>query len=51
VGLNVILTNGGEAVTQNDKLLLRIPYQQPTAPEKLEQIHWKDDKPILDAQP
>jgi hypothetical protein len=48
VGLNVILANGGEALTQNGKLLLRIPYQEPAASEKLEQIRWKDDTPILD---
>jgi hypothetical protein len=44
----VILANGGEAVTKDGKLILRIPHQVPTAPEKLEQIHWQDDKPILD---
>jgi hypothetical protein len=50
VGLKVILANGGDAVTKNGKLVLRIPYQLPTAPEKLEQIHWQNDKPILEAQ-
>ena len=51
VGLNVILANGGEAFTKNDKLILRIPVQQPVPPEKLEQIHWKDDTPVLDSTP
>jgi hypothetical protein len=51
VGLNVILANGGKMITLDGKLVLRIPVQEPVAPVKLEQIQWKDDKPILDAQP
>ncbi len=48
VGLKVVLANGGEAVTHHGKLTLRIPYQDPVAPQKLEQIRWKDDTPILE---
>ncbi len=51
VGLKVILANGGEAFSKNDRLILRIPVEQPTPPEKLEQIHWKDDTPVLDSTP
>jgi hypothetical protein len=51
VGLNVILANGGAAVTRNGKLLLHIPVQEPVAPANLEQVQWKDDQPVLDAQP
>lgn len=51
VGLDVILANGGEMVTLNGKLILRIPAQEPVPPATLEQIRWKDDKPILDTQP
>jgi len=47
VGLAVILANGGEAVTRNGTLVLRIPDQVAKAPEKLEQIHWQGDKPVL----
>jgi ADP-ribosylglycohydrolase len=51
VGLDVILANGGEAFTKNGKLLLHIPIEEPVAPETLEQIHWRDDTPILDREP
>lgn len=51
VGLKVLLANGGEAVTRGGKLILRIPFQEPVPPAKLEQIHWKDDTPILDPEP
>lgn len=47
VGLRVLLANGGEAVTKNGKLVLLIPYQEPVAPAKLEQIKWDGDKPVL----
>jgi ADP-ribosylglycohydrolase len=48
VGLDVVLANGGEAVSRNGKLILRIPSQKPVPPATLEQIQWKDDKPVLD---
>jgi len=48
VGLNVVLANGGEAVTRNGKLLLRIPWQAPVPPPGLEQVKWDGDKPVLD---
>lgn len=51
IGLKVILANGGEAVTRNRKLFLRIPVQEPVPYAKLEQVHWKGDKPVLDPQP
>jgi hypothetical protein len=51
VGLNVVLANGGQAVTRNGKLVLLIPVQEPLPPSELEQIQWKDDKPILGALP
>jgi len=51
VGLDVVLANGGQAVTRDGKLILRIPVQGPIPPAKpLEQIHWDRDKPILDGQ-
>jgi hypothetical protein len=51
VGLDVILANGGQAVTRDGKLILRIPVQGAIPPTKaLEQIHWDGDKPILDGQ-
>jgi hypothetical protein len=49
VGLKVVLANGGEAVTRNGKLILRIPRQDPLPPSTLEQIQWKDDQPILNS--
>lgn len=48
VGIKVVLANGGKVVTRDGKLVLLIPHQQPVAPATLEQIHWKDDQPILD---
>jgi hypothetical protein len=51
VRLDVILANGGAAVSRNSKLILRIPVQNPVPPAKLEQIQWKQGKPVLDAQP
>jgi hypothetical protein len=24
-----------------------VPYQEPVAPAKLEQVEWKDDRPVL----
>ena len=48
IGLKILLANGGEVTTKNGKLILRVPYQEPEAPSKLEQIHWKDDKPVLE---
>jgi len=51
VGLDVLLANGGEVVSRNGKLVLRIPVQQPVPPAKpLEQIQWDGDKPVLDGQ-
>lgn len=51
VGLNVILANGGEAVTRKDKMILRIPLQDPLPPARLEQTQWKDDQPVLEDKP
>ena len=48
IGLKVLLANGGEVDSRHGKLILRIPYQEPVAPPKLEQIQWKEDKPVLD---
>jgi hypothetical protein len=47
VGMKVLLANGGEVITRDGKMVLRIPYQEPVAPAKLEQIEWIDDKPVL----
>ena len=47
VGMKVLLANGGEVVTRNGKMVLRVPYQDPVAPDKLEQVEWIDDKPVL----
>lgn len=51
VGLEVLLANGGQAVTQDGKLILRIPVEEPVPPSTLEQIQWKDDQPVLDKLP
>jgi hypothetical protein len=51
IGLKVLLANGGETVSRNGKLILRIPVQEPTPPATLEQIQWKDDTPVLDRVP
>jgi len=48
IGLKVLLANGGQVRSRNGKLILRIPYQEPVAPAKLEQIHWKQDQPVQD---
>jgi len=48
VGLKVLLANGGEVSSVGGKLMLGIPYQEPVAPAKLEQVVWKDDRPVLD---
>jgi hypothetical protein len=47
VGVKVLLANGGEVTTRNGKMLLRVPYQDPVAPDTLEQVEWIDDKPVL----
>ena len=47
VGLKVLLANGGEVATKDGKLVMRIPYQEPVAPAKLEQVVWDGDKPVL----
>jgi hypothetical protein len=47
VGLKVLLANGGEVQSKGGKLWLRIPYQEPVAPAKLEQVVWDGDKPVL----
>ena len=47
IGLKVLLANGGEVKTVGGKLLLEIPYQEPVAPAKLEQVQWDGDKPVL----
>lgn len=49
VGVDVILAHGGEVISRNGKLVLRIPRQQPVPPATLEQIRWDGDKPILEA--
>ena len=48
VGMKVVLANGGEVVSRDGKLILLIPQQEPLPPERLEQIRWQDDAPILD---
>ena len=47
VGLKVLLANGGEVVTRDGKMVMRIPLQEPTAPSTLEQVVWDGDKPVL----
>jgi len=47
VGLKVLLANGGDVQTQRGKLVLRVPYQEPSAPATLEQVQWDGDKPVL----
>lgn len=49
IGLKVLLANGGQVRSRNGKLILRVPYQEPVAPAKLEQIHWKEDQPVPDS--
>lgn len=49
IGLKVLLANGGQVRSRNGKLILRVPYQEPLAPAKLEQIHWKEDQPVPDS--
>jgi len=48
VGLKVLLANGGEVKTTQGRMMLEVPYQEPTAPAKLEQVKWKDDQPVLE---
>lgn len=47
VGLKVLLANGGEVITREGRIILRIPEQQPAPPAKLEQVQWNGDKPVL----
>jgi hypothetical protein len=47
VGLKVLLANGGAIKTRDGSMVLEVPYQEPIAPAKLEQVQWKDDKPVL----
>jgi ADP-ribosylglycohydrolase len=47
VGLKVLLANGGDVVSREGKLVLRIPLQEPVAPMKLEQVKWDGDKPVF----
>jgi hypothetical protein len=47
IGLKILLANDGEVSTRDGKLILHIPYQEPSPPANLEQVHWKEDKPIL----
>jgi len=47
VGLKVLLGNGGAVSTHEGKLVLHVPLQEPTPPARLEQVQWKDDKPVL----
>jgi hypothetical protein len=47
VGLKVLLANGGDVHSKDGKVVLRVPYQEPVAPGTLEQVQWKDDKPVL----
>jgi ADP-ribosylglycohydrolase len=48
VGMEVILAHGGEAVSRNGKLVLRISEQEPSPPASLEQVKWDGDRPVLD---
>jgi hypothetical protein len=47
VGVKVLLANGGKVATHDGSMVLEVPYQEPLAPAKLEQVLWKDDKPVL----
>jgi hypothetical protein len=47
VGLKILLANGGAVKTRDGNMLLEVPYQEPVAPAKLEQVQWKGDKPVL----
>lgn len=48
VGMDVALANGGQAITRNGKLVLRILEQEPVPPTALEQVKWDRDKPLLE---
>jgi hypothetical protein len=48
VGLKVVLSHGGHAVSRDGELVLEILIQSPTPPAKLEQIHWQGDRPAMD---
>jgi hypothetical protein len=50
VGSKVILANGGQMATRNGSLVLLVPVQQPVPPANLEQIQWREDMPVLNAQ-
>lgn len=47
IGMKVLLANGGAIKTRDGRMVLEVPYQEPVAPAKLEQVQWKDDKPVL----
>jgi hypothetical protein len=44
---NFIMASEKELTTRNGKVVLRVPYQDPVAPDTLEQVEWIDDKPVL----
>jgi hypothetical protein len=48
VGLKVLLANGGAVSSRDGKMILHIPYQEPLAPAKLEQVRWIEDRPVVD---
>ncbi len=48
VGMEVVLKHGGQAVTRNGKLVLRIVAQEPAPPAGLEQVKWDGDTPVLE---
>ncbi len=48
VGMEVVLKHGGQAVTRDGKLLLRIAAQEPAPPAGLEQVKWDADRPVLE---
>jgi len=44
---NFIMASEKELTTRHGKVVPRMPYQDPVAPETLEQVEWIDDKPVL----
>ena len=47
IGMKVLLANGGEVKTRDGSMVLEVPYPEPVAAAKLEQVQWKDDQPLL----
>jgi len=51
VGMEVVVAHGGEIVTRNGRVILRVETQEPEPPQEIEQVRWDGDKPVLDDLP